>query len=268
LPIPSTVEETRGAAQAASPSEPVFVFGSNMRGEHDDGHALLAARFHRAAAGAWRGPTGHAYAIPYRNEERRLLPLAEIARHVAGLRQYAASKPELALHVARFACAKGEYLDREIAPLFARMPANCALPALWRRVLDPNYPVRLLIFDPAGRLQDEDWQARLHRYLSLNLPLWGASSAELVSAGGARNIVATDAAARRLKLKHRIVVENPAYYGSQATVAAEMSAVWASTHLLAVTDPDETAHPGHVRLASFATRDGLGCDNLAADTIA
>jgi len=266
LSTPSTVEEAPAFPQAAAAAEPVFVFGSNMLGEHDDGAALIATRFHRAEAGVWRGPTGHAYAIPFRNEGRRLLPLAEIARHVTGLRQYAASKPTRALRVARFACSRGEYLDREIAPLFARMPANCALPTLWRRVLDPACPVRLLIFDPAGRLRDAAWQAELRRYLAVNLPLWGATGAELVSAGGARNIVATDAAARQLGLKHRIVVENPSYYGSQATVVAEMSAVWASTHLLSVCDPDETAHPTLVRVASFAARDGLVCDNLFIDT--
>jgi len=265
--MPSTGEEALRAAETVPVAEPVFVFGSNMLGKHDDGHALLATRFHRAEPGVWRGPTGNAYAIPYRNELNRLLSLAEVARHVAGLRQFAASKPELALRVARFACAKGEYLDGEIAPLFARMPANCALPALWRRAIDPEHPVRLLIFDPAGRLRDKAWQALLRRYLALNLPLWGAVGAELVSTGGARNIVATDAAARGLKLKHRIVVENPAYYGSQATVAAELSAVWASTHLLSMADLDDTASPAHVRIASFATRDGLACDHLDADVV-
>ena len=267
MSTPSIQEQVPGVAPAAPVAEPMFVFGSNMLGEHDDGIALLAARFHRAETGIWRGPTGNAYAIPYRSELRRLLSLAEIARHVAGLRQFAASKPTLALRVARFACARGEYLDAEIAPLFARMPTNCALPALWRRVLDPEYPVRILVFDPVGRLRDAAWQALLRRHLDLNLPLWGAMSAELVSAGGAGNILATDAAARQLKLKHRIVVENPAYFGSQATVAAEMSAVWASNRMLSITDPDETAHPALVRLASFATRDGLACDNLDAELI-
>ncbi len=263
----STQQETLRAAADAPDAEPVFVFGANMLGRHDDGHALLATRFHRAEPGVWRGPTGNAYAVPYRNERNRLLSLAEIARHVAGLRQFAASKPALALRVARFACARGEYLDGEIAPLFARMPANCALPALWLRAIDPEHPVRLLIFDPAGRLRDKAWQAVLKRYLALNLPLWGAVDAELVSTGGARNIVAAEAAARQLKLRHRIVVENPAYYGGQATVAAQMSAVWASTHLLSMADLDETASPALVRIASFASRDGLVCDHLHADVL-
>jgi hypothetical protein len=260
----STEGNTPLAAADVPDPEPVFVFGANMLGRHEDGHALLATRFHQAEAGVWRGPTGNAYAVPYRNERNRLLSLAEIARHVAGLRQFAASQPALALRVARFACARGEYLDGEIAPLFARMPANCALPALWLRALDSERPVRLLIFDPAGRLREKVWQALLQRYLALNLPLWGALGVELVSAGGARNIVATDAAARQLKLRHRIVVENSAYYGKQAAVAAEISAVWASTHLLSITDLDETAHPTLIRMASLASREGLVCDQLAA----
>ena len=88
------------------------------------------------------------------------------------------------------------------------------------------------------------------------------SGAELISAGGARNVVATDAAARHLGLKHRVIGENPAYYGAQSAIAAEMKAVWSSTHLLSITDPDQTAQPAHVRVLTYATRDGLDCEDL------
>lgn len=247
--------------------EPVHVFGSNMRGEHRTGAAAIAARVHGAEDGVWRGPTGNAYAIPDRNADDRLLPLAELARHVASLRQYAASKPEIALRVARFACGRGEYLDREVAPLFARMPPNCALPGLWRRVLDPDQPARLLVCDPEGRLREPEWQDALRRYLALNLPLWGATGFELISVGGARSIVAADAAARRFRCRHRIFAENPARYGREAAVTAEMAGVWAATHLLAICDPDQTANPGVVRILTLATREGLPCEELAVDGV-
>lgn len=252
------------APQARPGLEPVFVFGANMRGEHLAGSAAAAARFHGAEHGVWRGPTGHAYAVPMRDPDDVLLPLAEIARHVASLRQYAQSKPDIALHVARFGCAPGEYDDRRMAPMFARLPPNCALSALWRRVLEPARQARLLIFDPEGRLRESAWQSALQDYLALNLPLWGADGVSLVSCGGARNIIASEAMARRLGCPHRICAENPARHGREAPIAAEMMAVWDSTHVLTICDPDQTANPAMVRVLSLATREGLLCDELSA----
>lgn len=243
-------------------AEPIFVFGSNMQGDHVEGQAQNAARFHQAVDGEWDGRTGHAYAIPYRDRALKLMPLADIAAHVERFKAYANEHRGLILQVARFACEKGAYTDVDIAALFRDMPPNVLLPALWQRLLDPQKPARIMIYDPAGRLLAAEWQALLGRYLAVNLPLWGASTAELISAGAARNVVATDAAARHLGLKHRVVGENPAYYGAQSPMAAEMKAVWLATHLLSITDPDQTAQPAHVRVLSYATRGGLSCDDL------
>ena len=242
--------------------EPIFVFGSNMQGEHTEGHAAVAARFHQAQTGDAEGRTGNAYAIPYRDRQMRLLPLREIAQHVEKCKAYADSHRSSLLQVARFACEKGAFSDAEIANLFRQAPPNCVLPAVWQRTLETGRPVRIMVYDPAGRLLGTEWQALLGRYLALNLPLWGVSGAELISAGGARNVVATDAAARHLGLKHRVVGENPAYYGAQSAIAAEMKAVWSATHLLSITDPDQTAQPAHVRVLTYATRDGLDCEDL------
>jgi len=243
-------------------AEPIFVFGSNMRGEHVEGHAQSAARFHQAVTGEWNGRTGNAYAIPYRNRESKLMALADIAGYVERFKAYANEHRALMMQVARFACEKGAFSDVDIAGLFRDAPPNATLPALWQRLLDPQKPVRIMVYDPAGRLLAAEWQALLGRYLSVNLPLWGASGAELISAGAARNVVATDAAARHLGLKHRVIGENPAYYGAQSPMAAEMKAVWSATHLLSITDPDQTAQPAHVRVLSYATRGGLDCDDL------
>lgn len=242
--------------------EPIFVFGSNMLGEHLEGHAQIAARFHQAAAGEWDGRTGHAYAIPYRDRELKLMSLADIAGHVERFKAYAGAQRALTLQVMRFACEKGAFDDADIANLFRDAPPNVVLPALWQRLLDPQRPVRIMVYDPAGRLLAAEWQALLGRHLQIKLPLWGASGVELISAGAARGVVATDAAARHLGLKHRVIGENPAYFGAQSPMAAELKAVWSATHLLSITDPDQTAQPAHVRVLSYATRGGLDCDDL------
>jgi hypothetical protein len=41
-----------------------------------------------------------------------------------------------------------------------------------------------------------------------------------------------------------------------------MKAVWYSTHLLSVANPDRTADNSHIRMLSFAARDGLKCEDL------
>jgi len=243
-------------------TEPVFVFGSNMLGEHVEGNAQIAARFHQAAAGHWEGRTGNAYAIPYRDRQMKLMALRDIGGHVERFKAYASAQRGQPLQVARFACEKGAYSDAEVADLFRNAPPGAALPALWQRILDPGKSVRIMIYDPAGRLLAAEWQALLGRYLAVNLPLWGASGVELISAGAARNVVAVDAAARHLQLKHRLIGENPVYFGAQSPLAAEMKAVWSATHLLSITDPDQTAQPAHIRVLSYATRGGLDCDDL------
>lgn len=247
---------------SSASAEPVFVFGSNQLGQHTEGHAAVAARFHQAKDGEWSGRTGNAYAIPYRDRDYRLLSVKAIDASVKTFMNHAAANRSTQFQVARFACEKGAFSDSEIANLFQAPSSNCALSGVWQRVLDPRRPVRIMIYDPAGRLLDSDWQDLLGRYLNINLPLWGAHGVELISTGGARNIVAADAAARRLGLRQRVVGDNPSYYGAQAGIAAEMKAVWCSTHLLSITDPDQTSQPARVRVLSFATRDGLDCDDL------
>lgn len=258
------------AATSPAPSktlavEPIFVFGATIGGEHIDGSAAVAARFHGAEAGKWNGLTGNSYAVPYRGSDLTLLALPVIQNYVTTLFDYAAANPDTLFHIARFGCEKAAYRDADMAPLFKAAPRNCVLSAMWQRVLEAHRPVRLLIFDPAARLESEPWQDLLARYLALNRPLWGTAQVEIVSIGAARNLVANDAAARKLGLKHRIVTANAAYYREQAHVACEMKAMWYSTHLLTISDPDQTSQPGHVRILSFATRDGLHVEELYPD---
>lgn len=255
--------DTDGSASGLT--EPVFVFGSNLAGHHDSGNAAVAARFHQAAAGVGRGPTGNAYAIAYRGINGALLSTEAIAKHVQGFRQYAAEHREKRYHIARFGCEKGALQDLEMATLFSGCSRNCVLPGVWQRLISPEHPVRVLIFDPDGQLLNAAWQDLLSRYFESNRPVWEARSVEVVSVGGAHNVVAIDKAARRIGVQHRVIAPNAAYYGEQAAVAAEMNAVWYATHFLSIIDTDQTAQPTHVRLLSFALRDGVACEDLYLD---
>lgn len=254
------------SALAQAPNqEPIFVFGADLGGRHDQHSAAFAARVHGAEAGKASGASGNVYAIPYRNTARDVLPLNIIANYVAPFAQHARELPQRRFHIARFGCETGAHDDVSMARVFARLPDNCQLPGLWQRALQAKLPARLLLFDPSGCLIDARWRERLRRYLALNLPLWNAPAVELVSVGSARAIVANDGVAKSLGLKHRVFGTNDAYYGREAPSAAEMKAVWYATHFLAICDFSCTAAPQQIRLTGTATRGGLAIDQIDVD---
>lgn len=119
----------------ADPPEHVFVFGSDLAGRHREGDALVALRRHGAIYGRGVGPQGHSYALPVRDEQDRLLPVAVIARYVQAFLRFAATHPRATFHVSRIGCGRDAYRDEQIAPLFKGAPPNCRLPAGWKRYL-------------------------------------------------------------------------------------------------------------------------------------
>ncbi|OGA48313.1 MAG: hypothetical protein A3G24_22365 [Betaproteobacteria bacterium RIFCSPLOWO2_12_FULL_62_13] len=68
----------------------VFVFGADLAGRHREGDALKALRHHGAVYGRGAGLQGRSYAIPVRDEQDRLLPIAMIARYVQAFLRFAA----------------------------------------------------------------------------------------------------------------------------------------------------------------------------------
>lgn len=115
----------------------IFVFGSNLAGRHGAGSAKEALTHHGAIYGQGVGRQGNSYAIPTKDENLRVLPLDQIACHVAFFKAYAAEKqltePGLRFHVVKIGCGLAGYDEDEISPMFANSPANCELPEGWRR---------------------------------------------------------------------------------------------------------------------------------------
>jgi hypothetical protein len=260
------VPGTAANLAASTTGGPIFVFGSDLGGHNDNETASLAGRLHGADPQARSGPTGQAYAIPYRSSAGQLLPAAVIRNYVDSFARHAAAHSGTAYRIARFACESGAHDDRTMAALFARVPPNCLLPGLWARTLDPRLPARLLVLDLGANLNQPAWQARLQRYLSLNAPLWGATDVELVSAGPSRMLVANDAAARGLKLRHVVFGPNASLHGQNADIAAEYHALWYATHLLNIMDFDGTSEPRRIRLLTAARRQGLVVEQLDTNT--
>lgn len=115
--------------------EPVFVFGSNLAGRHGKGAALWARQHRGAIYGQGVGPQGRAYAIPTKDRQLRVLPLAAIRGHVDDFLGYARRRAELRFEVTPIGCGLAGYRPDQIAPMFAAAPANVILPDAFRTVL-------------------------------------------------------------------------------------------------------------------------------------
>lgn len=111
----------------------IFVFGSNLAGRHGKGAALFARNNHGAQYGVGVGRTGHAYAIPTKDQHIRTLPLTAIELHVVDFLEYARNHPELQFLVTKIGCGLAGYQEYQIAPFFKDAPDNCQLPDNWRQ---------------------------------------------------------------------------------------------------------------------------------------
>jgi hypothetical protein len=111
----------------------VFVFGSNLGGHHGAGSAHAAYMECGALWGVGAGPSGRAYAIPTKDEQIQSMPLERVTPYVHQFIQYAEAHPHLRFRVVKIGCGLAGFREEEMAPLFEHAPANCLLPAGWRK---------------------------------------------------------------------------------------------------------------------------------------
>lgn len=110
----------------------VFVFGSNLAGQHGGGAARIAYESFGAEWGVGVGMTGQCYAIPTMQGG-----VDTIRPYVSQFIEYAAEHPEKTFLVTRIGCGIAGFRDGEIAPLFAAAYGlyNVALPRGWRDII-------------------------------------------------------------------------------------------------------------------------------------
>lgn len=103
----------------------VFVFGSNVAGNHGGGAAHVAVMKFGAVMGQGEGIQGQSYAIPTVG-----CSLYALKGAVERFINYAKAHPEKQFLVTAIGCGHGGYTPEEIAPLFAaeRTIANITLP--------------------------------------------------------------------------------------------------------------------------------------------
>ena len=106
----------------------IFVFGSNLAGQHLGGAARTAYEKFGAEWGVGDGSTGRCYAIPTMHGG-----IKEIKPYVDKFLQYAKENPMKRFLVTRVGCGIAGFTDKEMAPLFSdalNIP-NIALPSEW-----------------------------------------------------------------------------------------------------------------------------------------
>ena len=103
----------------------VFVFGSNLAGQHAGGAARTALNKFGAIRGQGVGLQGQSYAIPTMQGE-----IDSIAPYVDEFIEFAKQHQELFFYVTRIGCGIAGFQDEEIAPLFkeAEHLSNVCLP--------------------------------------------------------------------------------------------------------------------------------------------
>lgn len=106
----------------------IFVFGSNLKGQHFGGAARTAHEKFGAEWGVGDGPTGKCYAIPTMHGG-----IDDIKPFVDKFFQYAKDHPMNRFLVTRIGCGIAGFSDKDMAPLFLealRIP-NITLPKKW-----------------------------------------------------------------------------------------------------------------------------------------
>ena len=92
----------------------IFVFGSNLQGNHAGGAAAIADRMFGAIWGQGVGLQGQSYAIPTMHGG-----IAEIKPYVDEFIEFAKQNHNLKFLVTRIGCGIAGFTEEEMAPLFA-----------------------------------------------------------------------------------------------------------------------------------------------------
>ena len=93
--------------------EPIFVFGSNIRGQHNGGAAHAALVKHGAIMGQAEGLQGSSYAIPTTGVSMKTMSEA-----VQRFCQFVQEHPEMQFQLTAIGCGHAGYVPEQVAPLF------------------------------------------------------------------------------------------------------------------------------------------------------
>lgn len=108
----------------------IFVFGSNLAGNHAGGAARYAAEHFGAKEGMGEGLTGQCYAFPTLNKDFSKRTLPQIRDHILDLYECAEANKQKTFLVTKVGCGIAGFSEKEIGDLFREYdkPDNVVLP--------------------------------------------------------------------------------------------------------------------------------------------
>ena len=113
----------------------ILVFGSNTRGAHGKGAALIAKDLFGAEYGVGIGLTGRSYAIPTKDRFIRTLPLLNIKHYIEAFKDFTFNRPDVNFWITGVGCGLAGYSASQIAPYFIGCNTNCNFPHTWIQFL-------------------------------------------------------------------------------------------------------------------------------------
>lgn len=102
----------------------IFVFGSNKKGLHGGGAALMAFQKFGAEIGIGSGPTGQCYAIPTLDEMMEKVPLKEIKKYIGSFIRYAKDCPEKVFFLTPIGTGIAGYTIKDLESILPSLPVN------------------------------------------------------------------------------------------------------------------------------------------------
>jgi hypothetical protein len=109
----------------------IFVFGSNLNGNHAGGAALQAVKF-GAQEGVGEGLTGQAYAFPTLDKNMKKVSSKALASSVTKLYVCAVENPDKTFYVTKVGCGIAGFTEEEMKTYFqGDKPDNVILPEGW-----------------------------------------------------------------------------------------------------------------------------------------
>lgn len=109
----------------------IFVFGSNMAGNHAGGAALYAKEHFEAVEGMGEGITGQCYALPTLGKKLDQRNDEQLTMSIRKLWKFARENPDKVFLLTKVGCGIAGYEEEYMALKFRKCPHNIIKPRGW-----------------------------------------------------------------------------------------------------------------------------------------